>query len=527
MGILCDDSNRNKMRRKINTNDNYKGPKKDNDRKIERSFNKGNKNKQNINKVSNISNNSNTISTNYAVINKDRNISNINNTNDFAINNNKVSTISENLNSFNSEANEDKNVIYSSDRKIILDQLQGSCSTKNISESIRKIETLFNFKENNILLIDGEKAGCKQYSINTFCLFKSNDNETFLVYSVKNSMERYIRIYALNMDNNEKSILCEEYEDNNNVIKNRRIPTQCKYYNIDREEYIIAGFRDSFIYIWELKNSEFQKIIEIENNVDPINGICLFKNKKNSELNIIFSEYKQSKINIIMNINEDKNKCNIDIKENIYFLDILEKVNKLYIIAGLLNKVISFEFKEKSRNIKYYDNNRNLNRNSYGKGHECVIIYNPNENENDIKIIDSDYEGKCINIFNFESTKLLLILDLINSKPLGINIWNEKYIIVSCLESIDNDSIKIIKINLNKRLYNQKKVDLLKNEDGSEGKIVVNLKGHENGTISTLSMKNERYGEFFVSIGVEQKQSHHGLKLWINDVGASSFENSS
>ena len=210
-----------------------------------------------------------------------------------------------------------------------------------------------------------------------------------------------------------------------------------------------------------------------------------------------------------MNLNEYKNYINI--KKKIYFLDILEKDNKHYIIAGLLNKVISFEFEEKPTNYKIYKNDKNLNSYSSGKGHECVIIYKLNENENDIKLIDSDTEGKCINIFNFESMELLLILDLINCKPLGINIWNKNYIIISCLEFMNDDSIKIIKINLNKRLYNQKYVDLLKNEDGTEWKIVINLKGHENGTISTLSMKNKRYGEFFVSLGADQL-----LKLWIN-----------
>ena len=441
------------------------------------------------------------------------------------ITNSKISNIStndfiSNKNNRNYKA-QNSSILNKTVNKVLLEQLKGSVQTKNLSLStkiIRKKETFLNFKENNIQLLDREKAGCGQNSINTFCLFKSINNETFLVYPVKNSFERNIRIYALNMDNNEKKIIFEEFEEKNNIAakKNRRIPTQCKYYNIGKDEYIITGFRDSCIYIWELKNSEFEKIKTIENKGEQINGICLFKNKENNELNIIYSEYEKSKI-YIMNLNEDKR--NLNIKKNIYFLELLEKDNKLYILVGLLDIVISFDFKESSPNYKIYQIDKKLYRNLNGKGHECVIIYKPNENENEIKIIDSDTEGKCINIFNFESTQLLLILDLITCKPLGINIWNEKYIIVSCLESIDNDSIKIININLNKRFYNQKEVNLFKNEDGAEGKIVVNLKGHENGTISTLNMKNERYGEFFVSIGKDSL-----LKLWINNSLKSSFE---
>ena len=401
--------------------------------------------------------------------------------------------------------------------RILREQLKESIVTKKISESATRIvksDISINFQENyaqNIPLNDGEKAGCGQLSINTFCLFKSNNKDIILVYSVKNIKDGYIRIYALNMDHNEKTILYDNNLDKNS--NNSRIPTQCKCYNIENEEYIIVGFRDSFIYLWVFKNSIFEKIKIIEKDGCPINGISLFKNKSNNQLNIIFSEKNKSVINI-MNFNDEIN--NIHIKKNIYYLDILEKDNKLYIIAGLLNKVILFEFEEKS--IKIYKNDKNLNKKSYEKGHECVITYKSNENNNDIKIIDSDTEGKCINIFNFETTELLLILDLIDRKPLGINIWNEKYIIVSCLEFKDNNSIKIIKITLNKILYNQKYVDLVKNEDGAEAKIFFNLKGHENGTISILNMKNTRFGDFFVSIGKD-----HCLKFWINDEANSFF----
>ena len=443
----------------------------------------------------------------------DNKIEENNNTEIFPSNKSTTYIINKNLKiSNNSNLN---NSLNNSDTGIIKDQLRGSLETKNLSQSITKVEkyeTYLNFKEKYIPLIDGEKVGCWQYSNNTFCLFESNNNETFLVYSIENSNERKIKIYALNIFNNETKILYEEFEDKiDNIINKKRRPTQCKYYKINNDEYIIVGFEDSSIYIWVLKNSEFQKIKVIENNGEPINSICLFKSKKNNELTIIFSEYKKSKFKL-MNLNEEE-KNNINIEKIIYFFDILEKDNKLYILAGLLNKVISFELEEKPTKYKFYKNDKNCNKNSYEKGHECIINYRSNENKNDIKIIDSDTEGRCINIFNFESTELLLILDLINCKPLGINIWNEKYIIVSCLEFIENiddkNSIKIIKIDLNKSSYSQKHIDLLKNE-GAEEKIVANLKGHKNGTISTHKIKNQT-GEFFVSIGKDQC-----LKLWRN-----------
>jgi hypothetical protein len=330
-------------------------------------------------------------------------------------------------------------------------------------------------------------------------------------------MKKYIRIYALNMDKNEKTILDEQEEIyiNKTVNRNRHIPTRIRHFIIENDDYIIAGYRDSSIFVWELADSEFNLIVKNEEKGEPIKGISLFKNKSNNELTIISSEKEKSTITISNFLKENTKKLLID--NNIYFLDIHEKNNENYIIVGLLNEVITFKYII-FKNIKHYKNPK-TNSKSDGRGHESIIIYEPQGNLEETKLIDSDTEGKCINIFNFETTELLLVLNLEISKPLGINIWNNNNMIVSCLEDEENNSIKIIKVNLNKKYYNQTKVDLNKNEDGTEAKIVYSLKAHEGGTLSTIKMKNREYGEFFVSIGKDNR-----LKLWESQLKEDSKE---
>ena len=241
-----------------------------------------------------------------------KNINEINNSN----NNNSINNTSTNNNIKN---NKDKNSyifksydepISQNDQKIIsvgldsdsrqafLKQLRGEVESKNLSDSTSKktIKIIeFNFKEIENPLIERNRednVGCGQHSINTFCLFRSFERETYLVYSVKNSMKKYIRIYALNMDTNEKTIL-EEHEEiykNNIVDENRHIPTQIRHFIIEQDEYIIAGYRDSSIFVWELVNSGFNLILKNEKKGEPIKGISLFKNKINNELTIISSE---------------------------------------------------------------------------------------------------------------------------------------------------------------------------------------------------------------------------------------------
>ena len=518
MGVICTENNRQNLKEKINKNNSNKNLNQDNNNKdnINKSSNINSKNIENNNSLNNINNNN---GSNGHVENNKKNINNFDSCKN-------ISIIKKKFDESSSQSNQQ--FISSSGNnteELLKNQFIGEISTKKSIKPLKKSNkemVYFNFKEKIIPLKEGEKPGCGYKSINTFCLFKSIQRETYLVYSIKNSKKGYVKIYALDLDENKKKILEEFYDKNQNdniVNRNRHIPTQIRYFIIGVNEYIIAGFRDSSIYVWELIDSEFEIKLRIFNKDEKegiINAVSLFNDIKSNKLKIIFSMYQQSIIKI-SDFQENISTLNID--ENIYFLDTFEKDNENYIISGLLNEVVVFKFNEINQNYIHFKNNQTVVQHTKGKGHECVVICKSRENEFETKLIDSDTQGKCINIFNFNTAELLLILNLKICSPLGINIWNKNNIIVSCLEDKENNTIKIIKVNLTKKYYNQKVVDLEENEDGNEGKIIYSLKGHDDGTLSCLKMLNEEYGEFFVSIG-----NDNCLKLWINDLSESSMD---
>ena len=377
----------------------------------------------------------------------------------------------------------------------------------------KELDKTFNFKARDIPLLSNEKAGCGSNYINTFCIFKTSDGKTVLVYSTKNCIENIIRIYYLNLDavKFEKIFIYDNFDekDNSNAIKeNRRIPTQCRHFKLEQEDYLIICFKDSYLYLYKYEKNIFNQIKDFSIGGKPIIGVCLFKNRVNNEINIITIQMESS----LMKITDlDGNNKDIKMENNIYFLDIFQKNNKNYLIVGFLNEVGSFELEYYPQNMRYYKNKEK--KNNSGKGHECIIIYKSKENEKNIKLIDSDTEGKVINIFNFESALLLLILDLKYCKPLGLDFFNKNYIIISCFEDERKDSIKIININLEKENYKRNYIDLERNNySEEEAKIVCCLNGHEKGVLSCLKMENKLYGEFLVSIGMDNK-----LKLWVND----------
>lgn len=389
----------------------------------------------------------------------------------------------------------------------------------NLLNKENKKEINFNFQLIEMHLNNGEKAGCGAYYFNIFCTFTSSNGDTFLVYPVKNKFQKYIRVYYLNLDNNKKEILFEKFDDldsSKTIKENRHIPTQCRHFKIEKDDFLIIGFRDSYIYIYKFENNIFKEIKYFPIGGAPINGVCLFKNKYTNEINIITSQIDTFKIKIA-DLNE-KNKGiikNIVVENNIFFLDTFSKDNQNYFIIGFLNEVIiALElqlYDKMPLNVKHYKNIERQNNYKNIKGHECAIIYKSKENENNIKLIDSDVEGKLINIFDFESTALLLVLDLKICKPLGLDIWDSNHIIVSCFQDENNDSIKIIKVNLEKENYNKNYIDLKQNEIGEEAKIVCHLNGHEDGVLSCLKMKNKLNEEFLISIGGDGI-----LKQWQN-----------
>ena len=148
----------------------------------------------------------------------------------------KISNISSNNNnSTNSYSNSNSNI-----RNI---------PSYSSSQSDSK-ENLIPFKFKKYL---SKNAGCGQNSVFTFCLFKSSFNqETILVYTSKQNLgnnQEAISIHLKNLDTNEENNKIIKNEEIKIAIdKNRFIPTLCRYFKIESNDYIIISFRSPIHY---------------------------------------------------------------------------------------------------------------------------------------------------------------------------------------------------------------------------------------------------------------------------------------
>lgn len=409
----------------------------------------------------------------------------------------KISNISSNNNSTSSYSNSNSNI-----RNI---------PSYSSSQSDSK-ENLIPFKFKKYL---SKNAGCGQNSVFTFCLFKSSFNqETILVYTSKQHLgnnQEAISIHLKNLDTNEENNKIIKNEEIKIAIdKNRFIPTLCRYFKIESNDYIIISFREGSIYIYKYENFDIKKInqlsVEDYSNKNQINGVCLFKfyNQK-----FIISSQTENKSIEIWNFR--KNIEYFDAfrteKKN-YFLDIFENEEELYIICGLSDEVVAYIFETNNSKANTSIHKKYKNNGSHSEeGHRCVVIYKCKDG---MKLIDSDTNGKCLNIFDFANGSLLLNIDL-KYEPLSIIVWNDEYLIVT---SLNQNSMELIKTNYSsftKIVLHGKNTERMKsigtidyNEDDGEEH------DKEKGVIYAVKVNTREYGDGFVIMGRDKK-----IKLFI------------
>ena len=409
----------------------------------------------------------------------------------------KISNISSNNNSTSSYSNSNSNI-----RNI---------PSYSSSQSDSK-ENLIPFKFKKYL---SKNAGCGQNSVFTFCLFKSSFNqETILVYTSKQHLgnnQEAISIHLKNLDTNEENNKIIKNEEIKIAIdKNRFIPTLCRYFKIESNDYIIISFREGSIYIYKYENFDIKKInqlsVEDYSNKNQINGVCLFKfyNQK-----FIISSQTENKSIEIWNFR--KNIEYFDAfrteKKN-YFLDIFENEEELYIICGLSDEVVAYIFETNNSKANTSIHKKYKNNGSHSEeGHRCVVIYKCKDG---MKLIDSDTNGKCLNIFDFANGSLLLNIDL-KYEPLSIIVWNDEYLIVT---SLNQNSMELIKTNYSsftKIVLHGKNTERMKsigtidyNEDDGEEH------DKEKGVIYAVKVNTREYGDGFVIMGRDKR-----IKLFI------------
>jgi len=275
-------------------------------------------------------------------------------------------------------------------------------------------------------------------------------------------------IYLVNIFNGKKKKETKETLNNNMY--------QIRYYiDVQEQKDILLGSaKESFIYYWELTQEKLNLINKFDGGV----SFCMISDKIFGNNYIISSNNKET---IYIWKNKEKFEKNIylndSLKDNnnkIYFIDYCIYLNKnsvvqsnieneslqsnnenrnlqsdnesnYYIIIGGENGFISFNFistKDKV-DIKKFKSYENHGENKY------AIVYSDNSST---YLIGSNFKNSEIKIFDFDSGISYRKIDSgENYLPLGINLWNNQYLIVCCRvkenESNDNkNEIKTIKI---------------------------------------------------------------------------------
>ena len=75
--------------------------------------------------------------------------------------------------------------------------------------------------------------------------------------------------------------------------------------------------------------------------------------------------------------------------------------------------------------------------------------------------------------------------------PLGLNLWNTQYLIVSCKQKEPN------------KTKNDNSIKIVELDDDNKNNIVLEKIGHQLGVLSTIKCKHKNYGECLVSKGLD------------------------
>ena len=298
--------------------------------------------------------------------------------------------------------------------------------------------------------------------IDKFIAFKSINDIFYLIYSNYNkSIISYNIIFNKKINETKKA--------------HKTFITNFRYYldNINKRDLIISiSSDDNNIKLWNINNFELLLNITKIYKAGYLESACFLNNenkyyivtsnKSNSFAESIkVYDFKGNKIKEINNSNETT-----------YYIDIYydsESLNN-YIITGNIGYIKTYDYNENKIYHKYSDSNIG--------GRFSIII---NKKKDVIELIESSGDGN-IRIWDFHLGILLKKIKVSDESLREICLWNEKYVFVGC----DDKTIKIIELN--------------------NGKIIKELKGHNDKVLSIKVIIHPKYGEYLISKGAYNDQ---------------------
>lgn len=333
-------------------------------------------------------------------------------------------------------------------------------STNENNKNSLKVKFLFDISTNAFSIYDID---------NSFLIFKSLKDITYLLYPTKNS----IIIYNLN----KQQVQSELKNSNEDLICCLR---HCTYSNKD---IIMTVSYNNKIKLWDIFS--WENILTL-NNINIKNNLysACFLNYNNQAYIVssngsfdIDIEEKVEKIKIF-DFKGTKIKEINDSESNTFLIDTYYDKNKskCYIITGNLNYIISYDYENNSLYHKY------VNGSSYGQ-HVSFIVY---EKESLTIIIDSCNNDKFIRIWDFHTGFILNKINTFEEGIFGTSLFDESYLFIGCMSGV----IKCINLKT--------------------GVIIHNLMGHENRVNSVKTLFHPIYGNCLISQG----WLSDSIKLW-------------
>ena len=336
-------------------------------------------------------------------------------------------------------------IINNSQKKLVENKTIENNKNKNTipKDTKESIEIKSNPKDIQYYEDITEDSYSYYYLDNTFSIFNSINNISYLIYSTKKKS-----IISYNLKSN--SIISEIKNAHNEQISNFR------YYLdiINKRDLIISiSSCDNNIKLWNFYNWECLLNIKNVNKNGYLNSGCIFTNiKYNFIITSNFTWFDKSESIKVFDLKGNKIKEINDSKDNTAFIDIYydHKLSKNYIITGNIGHIKSYDYNKNKLYYKYSENSKDT------KIHYSVIIH---ESEQMVKLIESSGDGN-IRIWNFHSGNLLKKINVSDYYRLyGLCLWNNEYLFVGC----EDKKIRIIEIN--------------------KGVIIKNLIGHNNSIL--------------------------------------------
>ena len=332
-------------------------------------------------------------------------------------------------------------------------------------------KTSLNKNEKNSLkvnfLFDISKNAFSIYDIdNSFLIFKSIKDITYLLYSTQNS----IILYNLN----KQQIQSELKNSNDDFICCLR---HCTFSN--KDIIMIVSYNNK-IKLWDIFSWENILTLNNINKENKLYSACFLN--YNNQTYIVSSngdfdlEGKSEKIKIF-DFNGKKVKEINDSDNNTFFIDTYYDKNKskYYIITGNLNCVNSFDYENNSLYHTYSSN-------TSGE-HVSVILC---EKENITIMIESCNNDKYIRKWDFHTGFLLNKINTFEDGIFGISLFNQTY------------------------LFAGSKSGVIKIFDLKTGEIMDNLLGHEIRVNTVKILFHPIYENCLISQG----WLSNSIKLW-------------